>query len=155
MLEAGEIDALLGAFSPSSFGRNPNIQRLFPNVREAERAYYRKTGIFPIMHTVVIRESVYRENPWVAGSMFRAFEESKELCLRQARFTAALKYTLPWLLDDFEEMDALFGGDPWPYGLEPNRKTLEALTRYLVDQALLDKPLPLDELFPKIPASAL
>jgi 4,5-dihydroxyphthalate decarboxylase len=147
MIESGEIDALLGAIQPSCFGRSPHVERLFPNVRETERAYYRKTGIFPIMHTLVIREEVYRKDPWIAGSLFRAFQQSKELCLQQARYSAALRYTLPWVLTELEEMDKVFGPDPWPYGLEANRKTLETLTRYLVDQMLLEKPGPLEELF--------
>jgi 4,5-dihydroxyphthalate decarboxylase len=99
------------------------------------------------MHTLVIREEVYRKDPWIAGSLFRAFQQSKELCLQQARYSAALRYTLPWVLTELEEMDKVFGPDPWPYGLEANRKTLETLTRYLVDQMLLEKPGPLEELF--------
>ena len=150
MLESGELDALLGAIQPSCFGRSPDVQRLFPNYRETEQKYYRKTGIFPIMHTLVIREAVYKKDPWIAESLFRAFQQAKEACLRQARYSAALRYTLPWLLSDLEEMNALFGPDPWSYGLEANRKTLETLTRYLVDQALLEKPLRLEELFAPI-----
>ena len=86
-------------------------------------------------------------------SLFLAFQQAKELCLRQAHYSAALRYTLPWLLSDLEEMDTLFGPDPWPYGLEANRKTLETLTRYLVDQALLEKPAPLEELFAPVSGS--
>lgn len=152
MLESGELDALLGAIQPSCFGRSPHVERLFPNPRETEREYFRKTGIFPIMHTLVIRETLYRKEPWIAESLFRAFQQAKDLCLRQARYSAALRYSLPWLLSDFEEMDTLFGADPWPYGLEPNRKTLETLIQYLVDQALLEKPARLEELFAPVPA---
>jgi 4,5-dihydroxyphthalate decarboxylase len=154
MIESGDLDALLGAIQPSCFGRSPHVERLFPNPRETEREYYRKTGVFPIMHTLVIRESVYKKDPWIAESLFRAFQQSKELCLQQARYSAALRYTLPWLLADFEEMDAVFGPDPWPYGLEANRKTLETLLRYLVDQALLEKPARLEELFAPVSAPA-
>ena len=152
MLESGELDALLGAIQPSCFGRSPHVQRLFPNARETEREYYRKTGVFPIMHTLVIREAVYKQDPWIAESLFRAFQQAKELCLRQAHYSAALRYTLPWLLSELEEMDALFGPDPWPYGLEANRKTLETLTRYLVDQRLLDRAAGLEELFAPVAA---
>ena len=150
MLESGALDALLGAHRPPCFGRSPRVQRLFPNPRETEREYFRKTGVFPIMHTLVIKETLYRKEPWIAGSLFRAFQQSKELCLRQARFSPALRYTLPWLLADLEEMDTLFGPDPWPYGLEANHKTLETLMRYLVEQRLLEKAVPLEELFAPI-----
>jgi len=152
MLESGELDALLGAIQPSCFGRSPHVQRLFPNARETEREYYRKTGVFPIMHTLVIREAVYKKDPWIAESLFRAFQQAKELCLRQAHYSAALRYTLPWLLSELEEMDALFSPDPWPYGLEANRKTLETLTRYLVDQRLLDRAVGIEELFAPVAA---
>jgi 4,5-dihydroxyphthalate decarboxylase len=153
MLECGELDALLGAIQPSCFGRSPHVQRLFPNSRKTELEYYRKTGVFPIMHTLVIRESIYQKDPWIAESLFVAFQKSKELCLQQARYSAALRYTLPWLLADLEEMESLFGPDPWSYGLEPNRKTLETLTRYLEDQALLEKPASIRELFAPISGS--
>jgi 4,5-dihydroxyphthalate decarboxylase len=147
MLESGELDALLGAIEPACFRRSPHVQRLFSNRRETEREYFRKTGIFPIMHTVVIREEVYDKNLWTAASLYRAFVEAKELCFRQARFSAALRYSLPWLLADFDEMDEIFGPDPWPYGLKANNKTLETLMRYLVEQRLLDKAASLDDLF--------
>ena len=150
MLESGALDALLGAHQPPCFGRSPSVERLFPNPRETEREYFRKTGVFPIMHALIIKEAVYRENPWIAESLFRAFQQAKDWCFRQARFSAALRYSLPWLISDLEEMDALFGPDPWPYGLDANRKTLETLMRYLVEQRLLEKAPPLDELFAPI-----
>lgn len=153
MLASGEIDALLGALQPSCFGSSPHVARLFRDPRQTEREYFRKTGVFPIMHTLVIRETLYQKEPWIAESLFRAFQQAKELCLRQARFSAALRYTLPWLLDDLEEMHTLFGADPWPYGLEANRKTLETLIKYLVEQQLLDKAPGLAELFAPISGS--
>lgn len=150
MLESGELDALIGARKPACLGRSPHVQRLFPNYREVEREYYRKTGIFPIMHTLVVKESLYREKPWIAKSIYKAFVEAKELCLTKARFTGTMRYTLPWLLADLEEMDELFGPDPWPYGLEANRKTLETLIHFLVDQRFLEKPVTLEEMFTPI-----
>ena len=147
MLVDGKIDALIGARKPSAFGRDPRVQRLFPDYRELEREYYRKTGIFPIMHMVVIRERVYREDPWVAESLYKAFVQAKEWCLAQMRFSSSLRYTLPWLHADLEEMAEVFGPDPWPYGIEPNRKTLSALIRYLVEQRLAPRPVSLEEAF--------
>jgi 4,5-dihydroxyphthalate decarboxylase len=150
MLADGDLDALLGARRPNAFGRDPRVRRLFPNYRELERAYYRETGIFPIMHTVVVREEIYRAHPWVAESLYKAFVQAKEWCLTHMRYSSALRYTLPWLLADLEEMEEVFGGDPWPYGLEANRKTLETLVRYLVEQRLLPRPVSLEEVFAPI-----
>jgi len=147
MLASGEIDAFIGARRPFSLGKSPRVARLFPNYRAVERAYYQKTGIFPIMHTLVLRERLYAEKPWVAESIFKAFEQAKAWALEQMRFSGAMRYMLPWLYDDIDELDALFGADPWPYGLEPNRATLETLMQFLVDQRFLPKPTPVDQLF--------
>lgn len=147
MLIGGEIDALIGARRPAAFGKDPRIVRLFPNYRELEKDYYRKTGIFPVMHLVVIREAFYRDHPWIAESLYKAFVEAKEWCLAQMRYSSALRYTLPWLQADLDEMAEVFGPDPWPYGLEANRRVLDALAQYLVEQRLLARPLALEELF--------
>jgi len=150
MLEAGEIDAYFGARRPEALDRGRNVARLFPDYRDRERAYYRKIGIHPIMHTIVIREELYRDQPWVAESLYKACEESKAWALRQMRFSGAQRSMLPWLYDEIAEMDALFGASPWPYGLEANRRTLETFMRYLVDQHFLDRPAPIDDLFAPI-----
>lgn len=150
MLETGEIDAMIGARDPASLKVSPHVQRLFPNYRETEREYYRKTGIFPIMHTLVLKESLYREKPWVVHSLYKAFVEAKRWALEQARFSGTLRYMLPWLLADLEELDEVFGADPWPYGLEPNRKTLQTLVEYLVDQRFLRQPVELETMFTPI-----
>ncbi len=147
MLVNGEIDALIGARRPAAFGRDSRVGRLFADYREREREYYRKTGIFPIMHTLVMREALYREHPWIAESLVKAFVEAKDWCLAQMRFSSTLRYTLPWLHADVEEMAEVFGPDPWPYGLEANRKVLSTLIDYLVEQRLLHRPLALEELF--------
>lgn len=147
MLLAGEIDALIGARIPKALGRDPRVGRLFPDYRPVEQDYYRRTGIFPIMHTVVVRESVYRDHPWVVHSLYKAFVASKAWCLEQMRFSGALRYTLPWLHAEMEEAERVLGADPWPYGLEPNRTTLETLGRYVVEQGFVDRVLPLEELF--------
>ncbi len=147
MLVNGEIDALIGARRPAAFGRDARVGRLFADYRQREREYYRKTGIFPIMHTLVMREALYREHPWIAESLVKAFVEAKDWCLAQMRFSSTLRYTLPWLHADVEEMAEVFGPDPWPYGLEANRKVLSTLIDYLVEQRLLHRPLALEELF--------
>jgi 4,5-dihydroxyphthalate decarboxylase len=147
MLESGDLHAMIGARVPGCLDKSDRVQRLFPNYRELERQYYRDTGIFPIMHTVVMKEDVHQANPWVAQSMYKALVESKRVCLGEMRFSGAMRYTLPWLYDDLDEMDEVFGGDPWPYGVESNRKNLETLQRYLIDQGFAKEARPLEELF--------
>ncbi|HEV8354003.1 MAG TPA: ABC transporter substrate-binding protein [bacterium] len=150
LLVAGEIDALIGARKPAAFGKDVRIKRLFPDYRSLEREYYRKTGIFPVMHTVVIREALYREQPWIAESLYKAFVQAKDWAVAQMRFSSSLRYTVPWLHADLEEMEEVFGADPWPYGLERNRDTLETLVAYLVEQRLLRATMPVEELFPPL-----
>ena len=138
MLERGEIDALICAHIPSPFvRRSPKVRRLFPNFREVERDYYRRTKIFPIMHTVALREELYEKYPWVAQSLCKAFFEAKRVCEETMYKYSALKYMLPWSIAEMEEERELAGGDMWPYGLEPNRKVLETLIHYSHEQGLI------------------
>ncbi len=107
------------------------------------------------MHTLVIREELYRKKPWVAESMYKAFEASKAWGLKHMRFSGTMVYMLPWLNDEVEKIDEHFGGDPYPYGLEANRKTLETLMQYLVDQDFVAEPRPrLEDIFTPIVAWA-
>ena len=101
------------------------------------------------MHLVAIRKEIYEKHPFVATSLFNAFNKSKNIALEKMKSLRALRYMLPWLPDDIDEIYDVFGGDPWPYGLEPNRPTLEALVTYLVDQGLVaaDKKPSLEDLF--------
>lgn len=147
MLQSGEIDALVGAFAPMSLGKNPDVVRLIPDYHRHERDYYKRTGVYPIMHALVIREDVHRKYPWLAGNLYKACVESKNLALKQAGFTGAMRYMLPWLYEHLEEMQEVFGDDPWPYGLEANRPTLEAFGRHLVEQKFLSRPMRLEEVF--------
>jgi len=147
LLEERAIDAIVGTRLPESMRRDKNIRRLFPDFREVEKAYYRRTGIFPIMHLVVIRRDVYERNPFVAQSLFRALAESKRLALAKMRDTGALRYMLPWLTADLDELDEVFGDDPWPYGLEANRVTLQSLVDYMVEQGIIAERVALDDLF--------
>lgn len=155
LLEAGEIDAVIGATLPPALGRNPDIARLFPDFRSAEADYYQRTKIFPIMHLIVIRKDVHDAHPEVASALYDAFCKSKEIALRRMRFSGALRYMLPFLPDDIDEIDRVFGGDPWPYGVEPNRPTLEAELQYMVEQDYIAKSMPVADLFvPGIGATA-
>lgn len=148
MLRNGEIDALVAARPPSSFlAGDPRVRRLFSDVRSVESDYFRRTGVFPIMHTVVIKEAIYQEHPWLAQSLYKAFGEAKALCLGTIANVAALPYTLPWMTTDVEEMFALMGDDPWPYGVEANRTTLQTLAEDLYAQGLAEQPIDVDALF--------
>lgn len=148
LLEIGEIAATIGASVPTCFGKAPNIQRLFPNVRQTEKDYFQRTQIFPIMHLVVIKRDVLDRYPFIASSLFKAMNESKEMALAQMKLASTYRYMLPFLPSDLEEIEGLFGGDPWPYGVEPNRKVMESLITFLYDQAMIARKVPLEELFP-------
>jgi 4,5-dihydroxyphthalate decarboxylase len=147
LLEDGEIDAMTTATIPEPFGRNPNIQRLFPNFPEVEADYYKRTKIFPIMHVLVIRRDLYEKHPFIATSLYNACCESRDLAIAKARDVGATRYMLPWLVRDFHEIDDTFGDDFWAYGVEKNRQTLEALLTYLHESAMIAKIIPIEDLF--------
>lgn len=147
LLQANEISAVMAAFMPPSFGKHPDVVRLFPDYRATEEAYYRKTRIFPIMHLVAIRRDLYEQHSFIAGSLYRAFCRSRELALERLLGRGASFAMLPWLKSDTEQMVELFGGELWPYGIEPNRGTLEAFIAYLHEQAMIASPMPVEELF--------
>jgi 4,5-dihydroxyphthalate decarboxylase len=147
LLESGEIHAIIGSNMPRAFGRNPDVVRLIPDYRAREKDYFRRTKIFPIMHLVVIRNDVYENNPFVATSLYDAFNAAKDWAREKMRYSGTLRYMLPWLPDDVAEIDELFGGDCWPYGVEPNRPTLGALVSYMVEQGLIVEPIPVEKLF--------
>jgi 4,5-dihydroxyphthalate decarboxylase len=123
------------------------VRRLFENYMEVEQAYYRKTKIFPIMHTVVIRREVYEKNKWVAMNLYKAFVEAQRECYDDLYVTAALKAQLPWLTKHVEDARALMGDDFWPYGFAPNRATLDTFLRYHHEQGLSKRKLEPEELF--------
>jgi len=145
MVAAGELDAFVGARRPAAFGER--VRRLFPDFRLVERAYYEKTGIFPIMHTLVLKEELARQHPWLPRSLYDAFVESKRLAYQRLQFTAALPVSLPWLVAEAEETKALMGDDPFPYGVARNRKTLETLAGYTYRQGLAPRRLKVEEMF--------
>jgi 4,5-dihydroxyphthalate decarboxylase len=147
LLQEGVVDATIGTSMPESFRTNPKIGRLFPDFVERERDHYKRTKIFPIMHLVAIKKSVYEKYPFVATSLYNAFQKAKEIALERMFNERALRYMLPWLPRDIDEIHEYFGGDPWPYGVEENRPTLEALVQYLQDQHLTDWKPTLEELF--------
>jgi 4,5-dihydroxyphthalate decarboxylase len=148
LFAAGELDALLSLYIPNLFLQgSPRIARLFPNHRQVEEDYYRRTRIFPIMHTVVVREDVHREHPWVAASLYRAFCAARDLAVDGLYDTDALRLALPFLLSHVEETWQVFGKDFWAYGLESNRPTWEAIGRYVHEQGLAPRAVAPEELF--------
>jgi 4,5-dihydroxyphthalate decarboxylase len=150
MIAAGEIDALVTARAPSTFDTQPDkVQRLFPNYVEQEKAYYRRTKIFPIMHTVVIRRDVYRKDPWVAQSLYKAFVAAKAKALELYHQTAAMPAMLPWFVAHVEDTRREMGDDWWPYGLAPNRHVLDTFLRYHHEQGLSKRRIAPEELFAK------
>jgi 4,5-dihydroxyphthalate decarboxylase len=150
-LAAGEIDALIGPEVPHSLHRSGRVRRLFPDYHAIERDYYARTGIFPIMHALVLKDEVHRAHPWLATNVCTAFERSKQVAHRQARFTGALSYMLPWQHEQIEEIDQIFGPDPWPYGIRRNRSALEAFAQFLFEQRFTPKVAALDEVFLTVP----
>ena len=147
LLATGEIDALIGSRKPPMLVRSAEIARLFPDFRAIERAFHARTRIFPIMHLIAIRRELHERHPWVAESLYAAFVESKQRALARMRYGGSLSVMLPWLMSEVEEVDALFGGDAWPYGIAPNLPTLEALVRYMVEQNFIARAMPIEELF--------
>ncbi len=149
LMEAGKIDAVISAVMPTAFRQHaPWIGRLFPNYREVEEDYFRRTGIFPIMHTLAMKEALYQKHPWVAQSLYKAFEEAKRICYDQYLYeTIALRTTLAWGMEEVERERALMGEDFWPYGFESSQKTIATLCQYLYEQGLAPRLVTPEEPF--------
>lgn len=148
-LAEGRLDALISARAPSCFGRCPEIVRLFPDYRAEEEAYFRRTGIFPIMHLIGIRRSLVDRFPWLPVNVQMAFEEAKRLCYVDLQKIGHLFTTLPWAVDELERTRHLMGEDFWPYGLSKNMHVLDAMTRYAAEQGLTARRLAAQDLFPR------
>ena len=147
MLVAGEIDALLSPdlIKPLLAG-DPRVGRLFADYKQEEIAFYRRTGIFPIMHVVGIKQEIVEKHPWVAVNMYKAFEEAKALAMRRMENPRIVP--LAWYREEWEEQERILGKDPWEYGLgERNAKNFERLVAYSHEQGLIRRRIPLDELF--------
>jgi 4,5-dihydroxyphthalate decarboxylase len=147
LLARGDIQAIIGSGLPDALRSNPDVVRLFPDYHAAEMQSFKRTRVFPIMHLVAMRRDTYEKHPFIARSLYRAMDQAKELALAKMREVSTLRYMLPGMAAELDEIDAVFGGDPWPYGIEPNRPTLTALVRYLTEQSLIRSPIPLEELF--------
>ena len=148
LLESGDVDALLHAAEPRAYVQgHPHVARLFRDYRTVERAFYRKAGIFPIMHAVAIRNDVVDANPWLPRAVFNAYAESKGMMYDAMKKMGWATISLPWVGQEIEETRELMGENFWPYGIEPNRKALDALFQYSHEQGLASRLLTIEELF--------
>jgi 4,5-dihydroxyphthalate decarboxylase len=148
MLATGEIDALHTARMPSTFRNGSGkVTRLFDDFERVEREYFRRTGIFPIMHTVVIRRELFEREPWVAQSLYKAFCAAQRATYLDLSETAASKAMLPWLMAHMEDTRREMGDDFWPYGFKRNRDTLATFLRYSYEQGLSKELLEPERLF--------
>ena len=148
LLVDGEVDALFHAAEPKAFIEgNPIVGRLFPDFRSTEQAYFKKTGIFPIMHAVAIRNDIVEKHPELPVALCEAYSTAKNQALAHIVKMGWADISLPWVAKDLEETRQLMGDNYWPYGIEPNRKTLEALFQYSHEQGLASRQLTIEDLF--------
>lgn len=146
MLGEGKVDALIMPRVPRPLAEGSSkVVRLFPDARAEETRYFQRVGFYPIMHTIALKESLVKEHPWVARSLFQAFQRAKEICYR--RYDDPNWSQLAWARLLQEEERRVLGPDPWPNGLAHNRRNLERLVQYSWEQGLIPQPIPIPELF--------
>jgi 4,5-dihydroxyphthalate decarboxylase len=149
LLAEGEIDCAIIARPPTCFLEgHPDVVRLYPDYQDMEMDYYRSSGVWPIMHIIAMRQAVLDENPWVARNLYNAFCESKDRSVERLLDPAVSRYPLPWLATYGRKMTDAFGGDPFPYGIEPNRATFDQLLRYAHEQGIAHELVTADQVFP-------
>ncbi|HEX5117475.1 MAG TPA: ABC transporter substrate-binding protein [Pseudonocardiaceae bacterium] len=149
LLAAGDIDCAIIARPPTCFLEgHPDVVRLFPDYQDQELDQYQRTGVWPIMHIIAMRRQVLADNPWVARNLYNAFAESKQRSVERLLDPAVSRYPLPWLTTYGRRMSDLFDGDPFPYGIEPNRRTVDQLLRYAHQQGIAHRLATADEVFP-------
>lgn len=148
LLMSGEIDAVVTSHPlTSSLGPNPGSKRVLDDYVAAEKAYGKQSGLFPIMHVVAIKKDVYDADPWIAKSLYAAFETAKAGSLARMRDSTISRYPYPWSFALAEEMSAMVGQDFWPYGIARNKATLDAFLAYCAEQGVAHRPVALSELF--------
>ena len=149
MLASGEVDAVISARAPAAFAPGGAVVRLFPDYRAEEERFFKKTGIFPIMHLITVRRAAYEQHPWIAMNLFKMFDEAKRRCLNRLRDFTCARIPLPWAAAIADEIVANYGPDPYPYGIEESRPTLEAFCRYAHDQGVTHRRMTIEDLFPR------
>ncbi|ODP32144.1 ABC transporter substrate-binding protein [Pandoraea sp. ISTKB] len=149
LLLDGEIDAILSARPPAPPpGREREVIRLLPDFETAERSYFSRTGIFPIMHLIVMRRDVFTANRWIANNLVKAFTQAKDASIARLEDITCSHFPLPWMSQRAAQAREMFGGDPWPYGVAPNRVTLDAFLRFAFEQGVCHREMQADDLFP-------
>ena len=150
LLVDGDVDALFHAAEPKAYREgHPKVARLFADSRAAEQAWYRDTGIFPVMHAVAVRADLVESRPALLRALFDAYAKAKQLVYDDIRNRQWYMHSLPWIGQEAEATRALMGDNWWPYGIEPNRKSLEALLTYAHEQGLAKRRVTIEELFPE------
>jgi 4,5-dihydroxyphthalate decarboxylase len=148
MIISGDVDALITAITPRAFlDGHPKVKRLFPDFRSAEREYFSKTGVFPIMHVIAIRKKFADANPELPRMVFDLYSQAKLAAYKDLETTTSLKVTLPWVTQEFEDTRSLMGENYWPYGVKANRKELDLVMRYTYEQGLAKRKLDVEEIF--------
>lgn len=149
MLVSGELDAVFTASTPSPVAAgHPAVTRLFANYREEEENYFKRTGVFPIMHIIAMRRDILNEFPWLARNLYLAFEDSRKRSMERLFEGSVSRYPIPWMQDSAERMKALFKGDFYPYGIEKNYTTLEAFLTWSFEQGIAKKLVKPEDIFP-------
>lgn len=150
MMLAGDLDAMISAREPDAFLEgDPRIVRMWPETRALEEAYYRETGVFPIMHVIVIKNEVLDRNPWIATNLYKAFEQAKANTLRHIDSANSSRVPFAWAFDAVREAKRVFGEDFWPYGMQANHRTLDTFLQYAFEQGVTQRRVAVEELFPK------
>lgn len=148
MLDRGDIDGFIAPRPPGgAAAKNPNVGWLFDDPTAVAKDYYKRTGVFPIMHVVGIRRELAAQHPWLPGTVLKAFEQSKALALEKLSDTSATKVTLPFVEEQLKAARQTMGEDYWSYGVAPNRKTLETFVRHHHSQGLSARLMSVDEIF--------
>ena len=148
LLLNGQVDALITAITPKAYlDEDPKIRQLFPKARDVEAAYFKKTGMFPIMHAIAIRNDVLEENPWLAKAVFEMYSDAKDIAYQNLETTTVVRTSLPWGKDEYESTVEIMGDNYWKYGIEANRKELDAIMRYVYEQGLTKEQVGFEEMF--------
>jgi len=148
MLDRGDIDGFIAPRPPGgAAASNPNVGWLFDDPTAVAKDYYKRTGVFPIMHVVGIRRELAAQHPWLPGAVVKAFEQSKAIALEKLSDTSATKVTLPFVEEQLKAARETMGKDYWSYGVTPNRKTLETFLRHHHSQGLSARQMTVEEVF--------
>ncbi len=150
MLLAGDLDAIFSAHPPESYEHgDPRVRRMFEDFVPVETEYYKQTGIFPIMHVIAVKREIMDEHPWIAVNLLRAFEQAKANSVARMLEITAPRVPIPWCYEHTRQAQKMFGPDHWPYGIEPNRTTLDAFLQYAYEQGVCERRIEPEDLFPK------